>query len=93
MFKFIRQIFISALMFFANLSNVNSIECISLKNQEFKVRPKIADINSNNLIFYSFSVKINKCSSNCKNINNPYAKICVPNVIKDLNVKKFNIKN
>ena len=62
-----------------------------MKNQECKVRPKIININSNNLIFYPFSIKINKCSGNCNNINNPYAKICVPDVIKDLNVKVFNL--
>ena len=49
-----------------------------MKNQECKVRPKIININSNNLIFYPFSIKINKCSGNCNNIDNPYAKICVP---------------
>ena len=63
------------------------MSCISLKNQECKVRPKIADINSNNPIFYRFTIKINKCSSSCNNIYNPYAKICVP----DLNVKVFNL--
>ena len=67
------------------------MSCTSLKNQEYKVRPKIADINSNNPIFYPFSIKINKCSANCNNINNPYAKICVPDTVKDLNVKMFNL--
>ena len=43
------------------------------------------------LYFILFSIKINKCSGNCNNINNPYAKICVPDVIKDLNVKVFNL--
>ena len=47
-----------------------------MKNQECKVRPKIVDINSNPT-FYPFSIKINKCSDSCININNPYAKICV----------------
>ena len=37
------------------------------------------------------SIKINKFSGNCNNINNPYAKICVPDVIKDLNVRVFNL--
>ena len=91
MFRFIKQIFISALMYFNNLSSVNSLECISMKNQECKVRPEIVDINSNNPIFYPFSIKINKCNGNCNNINNPYAKICVPNIAKYLNVKVFNL--
>ena len=91
MFRFIKQIFISALMYFGNLSSVNSLECISMKNQECKVRPEIVDINSNNPIFYPFSIKVNKCNGNCNNINDPYARICVPDTVKDLNVKVFNL--
>ena len=45
------QIFISSLMFFGNLSNVNPLECISIKNQNCKVRPEIINVNSNNPIF------------------------------------------
>ena len=78
-------------MCFGNLSNVNSLECVSMKNQKCKVRPEIVDINSNNPIFYPFSIKINKCSGNCNNINDPYARICVPDTVKDLNVKVFNL--
>ena len=64
MFGFIMFRFISTLMYFSNLSSVNSLECISMKNRECKVRPEIVDINSNNPIFYPFSIKINKCSGN-----------------------------
>ena len=91
MFRLIKQIFISAIIYFGNLSSVNSLECISMKNQECNVRPKILDINSNNSIFYPFNIKINKCSGNCNNINDPYAKICVPDTVKDLNVRVFNL--
>ena len=91
MFKFIKQIFISSLMYFASFSNVNPLECISMKNQECKVRPEIVDINSNNPIFYPFSIKTNKCSGNCNNINDPYARICVPDIVKNLNAKVFNL--
>ena len=62
-----------------------------MKNQECKVRPEIININSNETIFYPFSIKTSICSGSCNNINDPYAKICVPNVIKDLNVKVFNL--
>ena len=62
-----------------------------MKNQECKRRLQVINVNSNNPIFYPFSIKTNKCSGNCNNINNPYAKICVPDVIKDLNVKVFNL--
>ena len=76
MFEFIKQIFILTMIFFINLSNVNPLECVSIKNQEFKVRSEIVNVNSNNPIFYPFCIKINKCSGNFNNINNPYAKIC-----------------
>ena len=62
-----------------------------MKNQECKVRPEIINVNSNESVFYPFSIKTNKCSGICNNINNSYAKICVPDVIKDLNVKIFNL--
>ena len=52
MFKFIKQIFISTMLFFSSLSNVNPLECISMNNQECKVRPEIVDVNSNDPIFY-----------------------------------------
>ena len=91
MFKFVKQIFISTMIFFGSLSNINPLKRISIKNQECKVRPEIVDINSNNPIFYPFSIKINKCSGTCNNISNPYAKVCVPDTVKNLNVKVFNL--
>ena len=68
MFRLVRQIFISTLIFFSSLSSVNALECISMKNQEYKVRPETVNINSNNPIFYPFSIKRNKFSGNCNNI-------------------------
>ena len=91
MFRFVKQIFISTMMLFNSLLNVNSLECISLKNQECKIRPEIVNISSNNPIFYPFSIKTSKCSGNCYNVNDPYARICVPDVDKNLNVKVFNL--
>ena len=74
-----------------NVLNVNSSECISVNNQECKARSKTIDVNSDEPVFYPYSIKVNKCSRSCNNINNPYAKICVPDVIKNINVKVFNL--
>ena len=74
---------------FSGLS-VNSLECISMKNQECKVK-EVIHVNTNKPVFYSFSVKVNKCSGNCNNINDPYARLCVPNVVKNINIKTFNL--
>ena len=55
--------------FGCNLSNLNSSKCISMSNQECKVRPEIVNVNSNEPTFYPYSVKINKCIGSCNNIN------------------------
>ena len=43
------------------------------------------------LYFFPFSIKKGKYSGSCNNINSPYAKLCVPNVLKNVNVKVFNL--
>ena len=91
MFVLIKKIFYIGSLFLSSLVSTTPLSCISRKNQECKVRPKVVDMNSNNPIFYPFSIKINECSGSCNNINNPYAKICVPTDVKDLNVKVFNL--
>ena len=83
MFRFMKRIFVSVIMFLGyNLSSVNSLESISIKNEECKVRPEIVNGNSNELIFYPYSIKTSKCSGSCNDINDPYAKLCVPDAIK-----------
>ena len=62
-----------------------------MSNQVCKARPEIINVNSNDPVFYPFSIKTSKCSSNCNNINDPYAKIRVPDVVEDLKVKLFNL--
>ena len=67
------------------------MSCISTNNQACKVRPEVINLNSNEPMFYPFSITTNKCSSSCNSINDPYAKICVPDAVKNLNVKEFNL--
>ena len=94
-FKFVKKVFFIGLTMLSDFTNANSLNgiplsCISVNNQECKTRPQAVNVNSNNPIFYPFSIKTSKCSGNCNNINYPYAKICVPD-IKNLNVKVFNL--
>ena len=88
---FMQKIFDIGSLFLSSLVSTTSLNCISMKNQECKARPEIINVNSNNPIFYPFSIKINQCSGNFNNINNTYEKICVPDVVNDLNVKVFNL--
>ena len=62
-----------------------------MNNQECKVRPETINVNSDEPVFYPFSIKTSKCSGSCNNINDLYAKICVPDFVKNLNVKVFNL--
>ena len=89
-FSFAKKVFVLGLTVLLS-SITGALKCVSMNNQECKVRPKIVDVSSNNPIFYLFSVKINRCSGNCNSINDSYAKICVSDVVKNLNVKVFNL--
>ena len=91
MFVFIKKVFHIGSLFLLSLVGTTSLSCISMNNQACKVRPEIVNVNSNEPVFYPFSIKTSKCSGSCNNINDPYAKICVPDVVKDLNVKVFNL--
>ena len=90
-FRFVKKVFFIRLTILSNFTSINSSSCISMNNQPCKARPEIINVSSNNPVFYPFSIKTSKCSGNCNNINDPYAKICVPDVVKDLNVKVFNL--
>ena len=62
-----------------------------MSNQECNVRAQIVNVNSDEPVFYPFSIKTSKCSGSCNNINDPYAKMCVSDVVKNLNVKVYNL--
>ena len=81
-FSFVKKVFVLGLTILSNITN--ALECISMNNQECKVRPEIVNINSDNPIFYPFSVKVNRCSGNCNNINDPYGRICVSDTVKKI---------
>ena len=69
----------------------NALKCISMINQKYMSRPKTIDLNSDQPVFYPYSIKVNKCSGSCNTINDPFAKLCVPDIAKNINVKVFNL--
>ena len=91
MFGFIKKAFFAGLSILSTLMGANSLSCISMTDKEWKVGPKIINVNSDEPAFSPFSIKTSKCCDSCNNINDPYAKICVPDVAKNLNVGVFNI--
>ena len=62
-----------------------------MKNQKCKPRPQIVNVNGDEPVFFPFNIETSKCSGSCNNINYSHAKICVFNVVKNLNVKVFNL--
>ena len=85
-FRFVKKVFFTRLTILSSFTNaiplsavpLNTtrlsaipLSCISMNNQPCKARPKVFNVNSNNPIFYPFSVRTSKCSGNCNNINAP----------------------
>ena len=93
MFGFIKKAFLVGLtvLSYVNPLSANQLNCISKNIQKCKVRRKIIYINSDEPVFYPFSIKTSKCSGSCNNISDPYAKMCVPDLVKNLNIKLFNL--
>ena len=71
-FRFVLKEFFRGLTILSGFTKASSLSFISIINQECKTRPQIVNVNSNNPIFYTFSIKLSKCSGNCDNINDPY---------------------
>ena len=75
MFGFIKKYFFTAMTFFSfNGFSVDSLECVSMNNQECKIRSETINVDTNEPMFYPYSIKINKCKGSCNTINDPYAK-------------------
>ena len=75
-----------------NILKVNTLECLSVINRECMPRPKILDVNEGvgEALFYPYNVLVNKCIGSCNTLDDPMAKLCVPNIIKGINMKVYN---
>ena len=85
-------------MFLINLAiclfsilKVNTLECLSVINQKCMPRPKILDVNEGvgEALFYRYNVLVNKCSGSCNTLDDPILKMCVTNIIKNINMKVY----
>ena len=75
-----------------NVLKVNALECLSVINQKCMPRPKILDVNEGigEALFDLYNVAVNKCSGDCNTLDDRMSKICVPNIIKNVNMKVYN---
>ena len=81
MFGCIKKIFLTVLSSVNPLSST-LLSCISMNNQNCEVKPKLINVYSDEPALYPFSIKTTKCSGSCNNMNNPYPKMCVVDVVK-----------
>ena len=86
---------ISLLISLFNIIKIKALECVSIVNQKCMPRPKILDVNEGigKALFYPYNVLVNKCSRSCNTLEDPMAKLCVPNVIKRVNMQVYNFFN
>ena len=79
-----------AISLFSELK-VNTLECLSLINQRCMPRPKMLVVNEGigEALFYPYNVLVNKCSGSCNTLDNHVSKICVPKIIKNVNLKVY----
>ena len=75
---------ISLLISLFNLFKTKALECLSVINRE------CVDEGVGEALFYPYNVLVNKCSGSCNTLNDPMAKLCVPNIIKRVNMKVCN---
>ena len=75
-----------------SMIKTKALECVSVTNQECMPRPKILDVNEGvgEALFYPYNVLVNKCSGSCNTLDDPFAKMCVPNIIKRVNMEVYN---
>ena len=83
---------ISLLISLFGVIKTKTLECVSVVNQKCMPRPKILDVNEGvgEALFYPYNVLVNKCSGSCNTLDDPMAKLCVPNIIKRINMEVYN---
>ena len=75
-----------------SIIKTRALECVSVINRKCMPRPKILDVNegAGEPLFYPYNVLVNKFSESCDTINNPMAKLCVPGIVKRVNMQVYD---
>ena len=67
------------------------IKCVSLNNQPGQATPSLININSNKSLYYPLTVSINIYGRSYNSIGDPNAPLYVPDRVKNMNEKGFNL--
>ena len=73
------------------VSASNHAKCLFLSNQKCMIQPTLINLHPNEysqeLRYYPFAVKLDRCVGSCNTLNDLPNKICVPNRTEDLNLR------
>ena len=74
-----------------SIIKTRALECLSVINRKCMPRPKILDVNEGvgKALFYPYNVLVNKCSGGCNTLDDLMARLCVPNIMKNVNMKVY----
>ena len=92
-FRLIKKIFMGLLISILNASN--HTKCVSLSRQKCEIQPTLINLHPNEynqeLHYYPFAVKLDRCVGSCNTVNDLSNNVCVPNKTEDLNLNVFNM--
>ena len=67
---------------------LNKPDCFLLKNEECKVRKVSVD---NDCMTFPYNIGVDRCIGSCNDKNNPYFKVCLPDIVKNISIKSFDL--
>ena len=77
------------------VSASNHTKSVSIRNQKCEIKPTLINLHPNRYIqelyYYPFAVKLDKCVGSSNTLNDVSNKACVPNKTEDLNIHVFNM--
>ena len=90
MFRLTKKVVMIVLITIAHAGSFlqNQKNCFLLKDKKCIVKETIM---KNDYMTYPYNIKVDRCIGRCNNITNPYSKVCVPDIIKNVTVKVLDL--
>ena len=86
-------------MFIVLLTDIGSVsnhkKRVLLNNKKCKIQPTLTNLHPNEysqeLYYYPFAIKLDRCVGSCNILNDLSNKVCRPNKTEDLNLTMFSM--
>ena len=66
-------------------------KCVLINHWPCQARPILVNINLNQILYHPFTASIDKCRGSYSTIDSPYPRVCVPDKVKNMNVRVSNL--